>query len=266
MKILIQVYLDTPNKIRTDTTDLGAWDKYGVSEALNTVLPQFNSSSFVMPSEDSNEYRVAYSVDKKYGWEVLISDDSGVYPAIFLYDLDTQQYVASLEGTPKSAQDVADLLKSVIVTKLKPRHVTFSMAALAALGTPAVKDKKTKIALGVIGGALLSWSFYDYWKESKKTETVTEVLPTKKDILFYTSPSCAACRILKPKIDAISAKYDSKILLIDSNTEGGRLAHIEAGITVLPVVVVNDTDGRQLKRWDGGITAIEKELPNILNS
>jgi thiol-disulfide isomerase/thioredoxin len=271
MKILVQVFLDTPTKIRKDMGDLGAWDFYGVSEALNSVLPQFAASNFVYPSSDSGEYKVAYSIDKKYAWQVFLADDSEIgkneFPVIMLYDLGTQEYVARLEGTPKTSDDVKALFKSVLVKRNIKRVVSFSLSGLALLATPVIKDKKTKITVGVLGGSLLVYSIWDYFNEIKKdSNTVLETLATAKNILFFTSPSCGACRVLKPKVEDIAKKTQTSLILIDSNTEGGKRSHIEAGVTVLPVVIVTDKENRQLKRWDGGITLIENELPQILKS
>lgn len=85
-----------------------------------------------------------------------------------------------------------------------------------------------------------------------------------KNILFFTAPYCAACKILKPKVEQIAAKNGAQIINIDTTTVAGKESAANAGITVLPVVVVIDDNNTELKRWDGGISTIEKELPTIL--
>jgi thiol-disulfide isomerase/thioredoxin len=275
MKLFIQVFVEFDSKIRNDVPDLGAWDYYGVSEALNTVLPSFPASSFVTPAASRS---VAHSIDGKYNWETVVADIDLIdayeitqFPAIFLFDTDSNKYVGQLQGSPKNNEDVkqlfslfSSLLNTYFGNKMKTRHVTLSFSALAFLTVPFFKQKNQKLAAGVVGGGLLAYSVYDYYKENGSN---TEESPqyAHKNILFFTSPSCGACRQLKPKVDAIAQQFGATIILIDSSTEGGAASHREAGITVLPVIVVTDDNNTQLKRWDGGITAIAAELPRVLS-
>jgi len=85
-----------------------------------------------------------------------------------------------------------------------------------------------------------------------------------KNILFFTAPYCAACKILKPKVEEIAATNGAQIINIDTTTASGKESAANAGVTVLPVVVVIDDNNTELKRWDGGISTIEKELPAVL--
>ena len=86
-----------------------------------------------------------------------------------------------------------------------------------------------------------------------------------KNIIFYTAPYCAACKLLQPKIEAIAAETGTQIVKIDITTPQGKASANNAGITVLPVVMLIDNNV-QLYRKDGGITEIEKDLDRILGS
>ena len=84
-----------------------------------------------------------------------------------------------------------------------------------------------------------------------------------KNIIFYTAPYCGACKLLQPKIEAIAAETGTQIVKIDITTPQGKASANNAGITVLPVVLLIDNNV-QLYRKDGGITEIEKDLDRIL--
>jgi len=119
MRILIDVYLQSPSDIRTDLPNLGAWDKYGVAEELDFSLPQFGKENFV--SAKSSAGKFGTSTDGAYSWRVRIPTQSEIvqlnlttFPTVVFTDLDKGQPVAKLEGTPQGRGVIADLLRGVI--------------------------------------------------------------------------------------------------------------------------------------------------------
>jgi len=87
-----------------------------------------------------------------------------------------------------------------------------------------------------------------------------------KNILFFTAPYCSACKVLKPKVEQMAAQSGAQIINIDISQAAGKESANNAGVTVLPTVVVIDNGNTQLARWDGGISTIEKELPAVLGN
>ena len=119
MRILIDVYLSSLQNIRTDLPELGAWDTLGVSEELDFSLKQFPKTAFISAKSTSSKY--ATTTDGAYSWRVQVPTAQQLaqlnikaLPTILFFDLDSQKYVARVEGTPQGRGVVAQLLRGII--------------------------------------------------------------------------------------------------------------------------------------------------------
>ena len=135
MRILIDVYLPGLQNIRTDVPELGAWDTLGVSEELDYSLKQFPKTAFVSAKSTAGRYGI--SINGAYSWRVRIAPTTetaqlniAVFPTILFFDLDTQKYVAKLEGTPQVRGIVAQLLRGVFASSPSVPQSTATSAAL----------------------------------------------------------------------------------------------------------------------------------------
>jgi len=147
MRILIDVYLQSQAQIRTDVPALGAWDTEGVSEELDFSLPQFQKDNFISAKSTAGKY--GQSVDGAYSWRVQVPSAAQIaqlnltqYPTILFFDLDSQKYIARIDGTPQGRGVVAQLLRGVITpakTTIKPVEAGLWILALLLF----VKLKKT---------------------------------------------------------------------------------------------------------------------------
>jgi thioredoxin-like negative regulator of GroEL len=81
-----------------------------------------------------------------------------------------------------------------------------------------------------------------------------------REVVAYTSPTCAPCRQLKPELQFQSQQRGFKLTVLElgSATAGDFAA---AGVRAVPVTVLLE-DGQEVDRFSGGMTptAIESKL------
>ena len=140
MRLLIQVFIPNAASIRTDLAELGAWDRYGISEELDYSLPQFPKENFV--NVVTGNKGAAKSVNGLYSWRVAVPTAQQVaqlnltaLPSVLFFDLDSQKYVARIDGTPQGRGVIADLLRGVISSGttgpgVKPQQAALWLLAL----------------------------------------------------------------------------------------------------------------------------------------
>lgn len=146
MKLAIQVFLPHVSYIKQDAT-LGAWDSYGVSEEMDYSLPKFQQSTFVKP----NTGLIGRSTTDGYSWAVIVPTTAQrdaliikTFPTILFYDVDTQKYVAKIEGTPQGRGIVQTTISAIIkatsgtsttsTTSAPAKKVGYGFLALLLLG------------------------------------------------------------------------------------------------------------------------------------
>lgn len=86
------------------------------------------------------------------------------------------------------------------------------------------------------------------------------------EIIFYTSPGCAACKSIEPEIDLLEVDGE-RVEIIDASTrEGYELAKID-GVEKIPCVVIDQggkrerVEAEELLGKDGAYSAIRRRIP-----
>lgn len=81
-----------------------------------------------------------------------------------------------------------------------------------------------------------------------------------KKFLYFTAAWCGPCKILKPKMEALSSELPITILDVDIN----KATAAEYGIRNIPAVIMIDENGAVLSRLIGNNITVDalKELYN----
>lgn len=81
-----------------------------------------------------------------------------------------------------------------------------------------------------------------------------------KKFLYFTAAWCGPCKILKPKIEALSSELPITILDVDTN----KTTAVEYNVRNIPTIVMIDENGAVLNRLVGNNITVDalKELYN----
>jgi thioredoxin 1 len=81
-----------------------------------------------------------------------------------------------------------------------------------------------------------------------------------KKFLYFTAAWCGPCKVLKPKIEALSNELPITILDVDAN----RIAAAQYNIRNIPTIIMIDEEGSVLDRLVGNQITVDalKELYN----
>jgi hypothetical protein len=84
-----------------------------------------------------------------------------------------------------------------------------------------------------------------------------------KTVLFFTQASCAPCREIEPSVKGACDHYAATMQYIRVDTEAGRATAQSAGEIATPVVIVLDSDKKEIGRLRGK-TEILSKLESLL--
>jgi len=228
----------------------------------------FNAALGMYELTKPNGQKIPFVTNPEDG-HLLVADENGeLVPRHSLLDLIYVGFDAGILDRPYLRDWYNKILRGY-----KDELIDLGLLLVTATSTVvAVKSKNKKVKRGAAITAAATGGYVGFrlYARNKKQQTQKKISENGggvgRNILFFTSPTCGACRTLKPKVEAFAKQYGSTIINIDSSLGDGQQQHNAAGVTVLPTVVVMDIDGVELKRWDGGISTIESELPAILVS
>jgi thioredoxin 1 len=81
-----------------------------------------------------------------------------------------------------------------------------------------------------------------------------------KKFLYFTATWCGPCKILKPKIEALSSELPITILDVDAN----KSTAVEYSVRNIPTIIMIDESGAVLNRLVGNNITVDalKELYN----
>lgn len=81
-----------------------------------------------------------------------------------------------------------------------------------------------------------------------------------KKFLYFTAAWCGPCKILKPKIEALSSELPITILDVDTN----KTTAVEYNVRNIPTIIMIDENGAVLNRLVGNNITVDalKELYN----
>lgn len=81
-----------------------------------------------------------------------------------------------------------------------------------------------------------------------------------KKFLYFTAAWCGPCKILKPKIEALSGELPITILDVDTNKETA----VKYSVRNIPTIIMIDENGEVLNRLVGNNITVDavKELYN----
>ena len=105
---------------------------------------------------------------------------------------------------------------------------------------------------------------FAYWilstNDASKSSTVAEA-STKPQVIKFTSEMCMDCQTMNQIMKEIFPAYQDKITLIEIPVQDKTSFNQEQikkyKVTLVPTIILNDTNGKQVKRIEG---AIEKDV------
>ena len=97
-------------------------------------------------------------------------------------------------------------------------------------------------------------------KSMANTAKYNAVVEGKPQVIKFTSTMCLDCQKMNKIFQEIFPKYEDKIVLKEIHIQDGSSFNDEQiqkyGVTLVPTIILLDSDGKQVKRIEG---AIEQE-------
>ena len=104
-------------------------------------------------------------------------------------------------------------------------------------------------------------SFMALSKSNATTEITNDT--QKPQIIKFTSTMCLDCQKMNKIIKEIFPKYENKIILTEIHVQDGTSFTNEEikkhNVTLVPTIILIDSNGRQVKRIEGAIDKSEME-------
>ena len=92
---------------------------------------------------------------------------------------------------------------------------------------------------------------------------VADATTNKPQVIKFTSAMCLDCQEMNKIIKEIFPKYQDRILLIEIPVQDGKAFTQEQikkyNVTLVPTIILLDSNGKQLKRIEGAIPKEEME-------
>lgn len=105
-------------------------------------------------------------------------------------------------------------------------------------------------------------------KSSQTTAKTTEIINDKPQVVKFTSSMCLDCQKMNKIFKEIFPKYNDKIILTEVLVQDGTSftnSQIKKyNVTLVPTIILIDSNGKQVKRIEGAIT--QEEMDNCLRS